>query len=204
MKITYTENPLNSTIELEEWEKKELWYKIKIEEMVDHMFEAYYHLGKDYGDYGELDLDRVAKAVRPELYFSAKENDGEGEDPSLIDQRTNQLYEYYMEEFVGPHVGDCTCVPSSCGKCHAEELIGINTIEGLSKHPAHYVRSAFGASPSSDWKDTRNINQAIDHLKNYKPSATWKGWEDHVVRWAAEAKEAYDWLTTYRDKHFPR
>ena len=33
MKITYNKNPLLTTVELDENEKKELWYKIKIQEM---------------------------------------------------------------------------------------------------------------------------------------------------------------------------
>ena len=48
MKITYNKNPLLTTVELDENEKKELWYKIKIKEMVEILFSAHFYLEEKY------------------------------------------------------------------------------------------------------------------------------------------------------------
>ena len=50
MKITYNKNPLFTTVELDENEKKELWYKIKIKEMEELLFSAHFYLEEKYFD----------------------------------------------------------------------------------------------------------------------------------------------------------
>lgn len=44
MKIIWQPNPLHTIVELDEWEKKELWYKVKIDEMKSRLASAHFHL----------------------------------------------------------------------------------------------------------------------------------------------------------------
>ncbi len=190
MKITYNKNPLWTTIELDESEKKELWYKIKIKEMEELLFDAHFHL--EEGNY--YDLNQARKAVDPDYYITG--NDG---DENKIDKRCDEILNYYLSELQSNHVGDCTCVPCSCLKCHAEDLIGIHTTQGLSKHSAHKINVAFGNN------NEKTIDEALDYLKNYNPTKG-LGWEKfsqedfdkHIPRWKSEAKNAYDWLLKYK------
>lgn len=193
MKITYDENPLNTKIELDENEKKELWYKIKVEQMEWLLFGAHFHLTLD-----EVDIERALKEVDPDYYMAEKRGDR-----SKLDSRVDDLLGWYIEALVEPHCGDCTCVPTSCDKCHAEDLLGINTTKGLAQQPEHHIFNAFGEGPDNDWTKQRNIHEAIEYLENYDPKADWEGWEAHADRWESEASDAAKWLKTYRDEHFP-
>lgn len=193
MKITYKTNPLDTTIELDDHEKKELWYKIRCDELVELLFEAHFHLkeGQFY------DLERVKKAVEPDYYL-----DEDDKSKSPLDKRCDQMLEYYLEELRSYHIGDCTCVPASCGKCHAEDKLGINTIEGLGKHSAYKIDNALKEANG-------DIIAALESLKNYNPAINdaYKGkedlWHEHLPRWKKEAAHAYKWLKEYKEKHFP-
>ena len=63
MKITYNKNPLLTTVELDENEKKELWYKIKIKEMEEILFSAHFYLEEKY-----FDLERAKDDLDPDYY----------------------------------------------------------------------------------------------------------------------------------------
>lgn len=111
----------------------------------------------------------------------------------------NELHDDYVAALRGTHVGDCTCVPCSCLKCHAEGYLGINTIPGLGKHLAYKVNAAFG--PDGE----RTIDEAIEYLANYDPKPTspmWDGrlelWESCLPRWRDEASRAHAWLIEHR------
>jgi hypothetical protein len=187
MKITYKENPLDTVVELDEHEKKELWYKIKIDEMEDRLFMAHYYYNKEGG------ADDVQYYLDPEYYCT--------DEKSPLDKRCDQMLEWFIEELKGYHNGDCTCVPASCIKCHAERKLGIDTIEGLGKHSAHKIDHAF--------REHGTIDAVLESLKEFNPkiSDVWKnnreGWEEHLPRWKQEAKHAYDWLLKYKEEHGP-
>jgi len=193
MKITYNKNPLCTTIELDEHDKQLLWQKIKLEELEDLLFDVYFHLQD--GKY--FDLDAAKKSADPEYYCT--------EDKSPIDKRCDQLLEHYIVELQGNHVGDCTCVACSCSKCHAESLLGIDTIPGLGKHAASKINGAFGKN------NEKSIDDVIHYLANYEinpanfTDEAWQklgGYEQYVPRWMAEAKLAHDWLVNYKNEHF--
>jgi len=194
MKIIWDENPLCTKIELNEFESKELWYKIKIGQMEDLLFHAHFHLGNSIWE--KQDLDRVAEAVDPKYYLA---NDKE---KTKLEKRVDELHSHFIEALQETHVGDCTCVPCTCSKCWAESLIGTDTIKGLRKHEAYKIQTAFGETHEHDFKRQRNIDQAIEYLENYDPKATWKGSEDHIDRWRSEAKNACRWLKNYKKEHF--
>lgn len=193
MKITYNKNPLRTTIELDEHEKKELWYKIKINYMEDMLYGAYFHLEDSDGKY--FDVDKARKRLDPSFWCT--------DEKSKLDEYCDTLLECLLNDLMSTHVGDCTCVACSCTKCQAETLLDINTIPGLGKHSAYKIDSAFGKD------NERTIDEALEHLKNptYVRSGTWLNYPEedynkHIPRWQAEAKLAYEWLLKYKEQHF--
>ena len=187
MKITYNKNPLYTTIELNQVEKQQFWYKIKMEEMEEMLFNAHFHLKE--GKY--FDLDKARKTLDPKYYCT--------DEKSPIDKRADEMLEYYLEELKSKHAGDCTCIPCSCCKCHAEDLLGINTMKGLGKHSAYKIDAAFG--PNNE----KTIDEAIEELTNYEPTKgeCWdkypqEEFDKHIPRWKEQDKAALTWLINYK------
>ena len=198
MKINYHKNPLYTTIELSEHEKKELWYKIKIEELEELLTEASVYLME-----GNLfNIDKARKKLDVDYLFNENE---ESKEKSKIDKRCDMLLDFYIKELQLYHLGDCTSMPTSCGKCSAESILGIDTLAGLKKKSIYHINNAFG-------KDNhRTIDEAIEYLKNYNPIPTdpnsekWKrlgGYEQYVDGWKEGARLAHDWLVEYKAKYF--
>jgi hypothetical protein len=91
------------------------------------------------------------------------------------------------------HCGDCTCVPMSCAKCYAEEMLGFFTTDGLGKHEGHAVSTAFAGGRAT-------IDQAIEYLRGpiVPIWGTAAEWEPHMERWREQRDRAIEWLTEYR------
>lgn len=192
MKINWNKNPLHTTIDLDEHEKKELWYRIKIEEMEERLYGAHFSLQE--GKY--FDLERARSEVNADFYCT--------DDKSPLDKRCDEMLSYYLDELQAVHAGDCTCVPCSCSKCHAESLLNIDTIKGLGKHSAYKIDSAFGKD------NEKTLDEALQSLANYQPvrSESWlkypqEEFDKHIPRWTQEAQAAHTWLKQYKDEHFP-
>jgi len=192
MKITYTENPLRSIVELDETDQTIFRLKIKIEELQDRLGDINFHLTEDK----YLDLDRAKK-------YSSYEDLEEG---GAVDQRVEKLLKRYVEELKGQHSGDCTCIPCSCIKCRAESLLGIDTLKPYpGKHSLRYIDSAFGKN------NEKTLLEAIEYLKNYKVDlvkpeswdrTTQEEYESYIPGWEASAKKAYEYLKSYAEEKF--
>lgn len=191
MKITYNKNPLLTSIELTPEETDLFKLRVTIKELKELLFDAHFYIeeGKYY------DLAEVRDAVDPAYYLGDK-------NPCPLDGRVAELVEWALNSLKGAHDGDCTCVPCSCSKCHAEELLGINTIKGMGKHSAYKIRDAFGKD------NERTMQEALDHLKNYDPEPGPSYVNNHKLfyeclpRWKKEAEVAYNWLLMYSQEHF--
>lgn len=197
MKITYNKNPLLTTVELDETDKTLLWHKIKINELEERVSDAAFCLTE--GKY--FDIERARKAVDTDYYWADKDNE-----KSEIDKRCDTLLAHFIEELNSTHVGDCICVACSCSKCHAESILGIDTIAGLGKHEANYIDGAFGAD------NQRSIEEAIEILskfeinpQDYQTEGWLKmgGYEQFVPRWKQQKANAHAWLVNYKNQHFP-
>lgn len=194
MRIIYNKNPLLTLVELDDNDKKEFWYKIKIKEMEDLLFGAYNFIESDKYQ------NKVKQYLDPSYYMSE-------EGKSKLDERCDELLECFLTDLMGAHSGDCTCVPASCIKCHAESILGINTIVGLNKYSANKISAAFGKN------NEKSVDEALDSLLNYKPIIStqeqekWDkigGYEKHLPRWQLEAKNAYDWLLKYKIEYLDK
>lgn len=186
MKIIWQPNPLYSTVELDDHDREVLRLKITIEEMNERLCDAHFNLQE-----GErFNPDRARHAVQLEKWIG-KDSD--------MEKRIDMLFAYYVEQLEGgTHVGDCSCVPCTCDKCLAEDMLGVNTIKGCGKHQLYKIDGAFGAKNDG----SVSLEEAIAKLDAYVPKAEWDGWEAHAPRWKAEADRAAIWLRAYRDQHF--
>lgn len=188
MEIIWNQNPLRTSVILDDSEKAILRLKVHIDVLEDVLSNIAYDIAHDKN----FTLDTVEKIVDYKVWCGDFEDE-----PSKLHERTIKLTKIYCDELEsGFHVGDCTCDPCSCFKCIAESYVGVDTTKGLGKHEGHYIANAFA--------DNITIDEAISSLENYNPKATWPGWEAHASRWKADAKQALDWLVAYRNEHFPQ
>lgn len=207
MKITWNENPMATTIELDDKEKEIFKLKLKLEIYEDLMFSAHWNLTRDAEYLTSLPRPQTVGQAREEAIKQLNPDYWCTDDVSPADKRVNELFEYYIADLQGHHAGDCTCVPCSCTKCHAESLLGIDTIKGLSKYAGSKISLVFSQwNPETEKHDLPPVvlEVALEKLRTYEPKANWAGYEAYVPRWKAEAKAAYKWLLAYRDQHFPK
>lgn len=184
MKIIYKPNPLETIVELDERDKEILRWRIIAHKLEERLF----------------DISSALEEVNDHSIFRAKQYATltyDDEYKTEIDKYADKWTEIYANALKEDHVGDCTCVPASCLKCHAENYLDIDTLEGLGKHEAGKIFGAFGAFEEDS--PTRSIDDVLEILKNYDPKANWEGWEAHAPRWIEEAKRAYEWLLNYKN-----
>jgi len=191
MHIEYNKNPLYSAVVLNDTDKELFKLKIRVYVMENMLLDGGIYLE----DTKHFDLKMARR------YLSVTYNE-DGETTS-IDTRTDEMYKILSNELSYMHCGDCTCVAMSCDKCFAEEILGIDTLKGLGKHSAYKIDAAFGS------KNEKDIDEALEHLKNYDPTPKdpekWDrvgGYEQYMERWKAEGKVAYDWLANYAKTNF--
>jgi hypothetical protein len=76
-----------------------------------------------------------------------------------MEENVETEVQWVVEALQDFHLGDCTCDACRCIKCHAESLLGIDTIEGLGKHSARKIFGAFGG-----FENNKTIGKAIASL----------------------------------------
>ena len=128
MKIIYGQNPLAAKVILTEAEKKELWYKIKITQLEDLVFNTYYYL-----------QDKNFNLVEAKQDIDSFVED----DTKEFDKHVNLLHACMISSLTSSHVGDCICLPCSCIKCQAEDMLGITTIALQPSRVNAYIAEAF-------------------------------------------------------------
>lgn len=188
MKINWHPNPFRTTVEIDDRDKQMLLLAIQNEQYSEILCSLKLDLNGEFNRPALTDLEVIKKEV-----------DKWGGICNLdVDSEEVQNYISYLNT---EHMGDCTCVPCSCMRCHAEEMLGINTIKGLGKHQANSVLGAFGKDGN------KTINEALVSLytiREYRKPATWPdsvGYEVHIPRWESERISAAAWLKQYKEEH---
>jgi hypothetical protein len=201
MKITYHENPLRTTVELDENDRQVFWLKIKVEELKNRLFDVHFSLTE--GEF--FDIERARRSSDPESYIQE-----DNQEKVSIDKRVDMLFDTYVKELSGWHSGDCTCVACSCMKCHAEEILGVDTLKPFpGKQVLAKIDSAFLSYENGE-KKSRSLDQALKYLKDHKISrkkpdnwmTTQEEYERHIPRWENEQARAYEYLSNYEKEHF--
>lgn len=180
MQIIWQPNPLKTIITLDEGEKRELWLRLKIESLEEMMGSADMDLDDKWrATSGKMNtLEEAVAAARRSLdiryVYGEAEHDGK-----TFDTWLSELCETHLESLSGEHHGDCICACSTCFKCRAEDMLGIDTIAGLGKYDAPDIRGAFATVATG--LPGRSIDDALETLSQ-KP----------------KARAAYEWLANYK------
>ncbi|MBY3433566.1 hypothetical protein HFN89_05335 [Rhizobium laguerreae] len=184
MNIKWHENPLRTTVELTDNERERFRLKLKIDEYEEAVGMAALYLDEK-GDQAKYFSPETARRYLARVQKEEFEN---------------EHYDDFISEIEsGYHCGDCTSAPSSCAKCYAEGLLGIDTIPGLKHDVALYIDTAFGRD------ENVGIDEAIRRLKSYEPVPS-GGWLElppekfaaNVDHWKKQARAAHKWLVDYK------
>ena len=193
MKIVYAQNPLATVVELDDHDRQVMLLREEIVQLKYAVVGAKYHL-KDYRPKFPFSLfskrkgPNLKKAMQAVSVLDNKEK---------WNERNKSFVADYENELKGSHAGDCCCVACSCEKCHAESLLGIDTIPGLKKHEAALIGHTFYNNEGM----LTTALQVIDHLKALPPVTATEDWHaPHIERWAQERVNAITWLEMYREK----
>jgi len=166
MKVEYDENPLKSRVILDERDMIMLRNSIMVDELEDKLYD-------------------ICRLGGPISYTEALDS---------VYEKVERVVQYYLQALGGEiHCGDCTKVPSSCVKCHAEDAVGVNTLTDI-RHP-YYVTKAF-----SDCRKT--LEEAISYLRDNPAKHTWVGSEPYVESWQKEQDITIEDLMKYQQLHF--
>lgn len=193
MKITYNENPLLTTVELDAQDREIFWLKLKVDELGGRLFGVHFSLTCE----PHVDLEEAKRKADPKYYY----DEGDGE-KTAIDKRVDRLLESFTEELLGSHCGDCTSVACSCIKCIAEDILGIDTVKHFHGRVLHLIGGAFGKG--------RSIGEALDYLENHKidrqkpeswRNSTQEEYERHIPGWEEKQRKAYEGLRQYAKEH---
>ncbi len=208
MKIVWAPNPLRSVVELDEHDKR--WFRerlrsLHLEELISS---AHLDLDPKHREWlasigkGQTLEETATRAFRTlDVGFVL----GEERNGTTLDAALDERLKCHLGALTDEHFGDCVCLPCSCVKCHAESILGIDTVKGLGKHEASKIGWAFKGE--SDGEDV-TIDEALSKLKAYRltytPSPTWPEdeWQKHVPRWLEEAQRACEWLDAHRKERF--
>ncbi len=187
MKIIWRKNPLETVVELES-DIERLNFRLRIENDLFRWAAAGARFYLD-GKHASVDMQRALSDLQEVATAPLKES-------------VDRDYELYLAELGGVHIGDCTCCPSSCSKCQAEDMANVNTISGLGKHSAHRIDGVIRANPGAP------IEQILGELANpdfSAPNAHYSGqealWFQCVPRWTQESHRAHEWLKKYFADH---
>lgn len=201
MKITYSKNPLKTKVELTEHEKEILWYKVKVEELSHKIYVTNFYLKES----DHFNLEKARLRADPVCLHEDQD------DKCPFDRQVDQRVEYLIDALENDHhCGDCTCVPVSCDKCSAENLVGVDTIQGLRSSWGSKLFETFFPMNKGE-VDERSYDEVVELLTTYNPkkSEAWikhdptgERWNDCFPAWKEEAARALEWLLNYNETHF--
>ena len=165
-----TSHPLLTEVQLDDRAKREFTLLFALRQMEDKMWEISHDL--DNGDYAGA-RDEVSR------FTSSSMHDGEHTSNYNYWERYSNLHHvnYYLDAIVNdPHEGDCTAIACSCVRCHAEQILDVDTTRGLGKRALRMVPGILERFPDG-YKDCDPILKAayefaIEHKTSFLAQST--------------------------------
>jgi hypothetical protein len=180
--IVYTENPLAQKILIDEKEREILRLKIRVEDLEDKLCSISNILDSKKSEYEKLTESRQ----ECNIFDSA---DKEKEYNAFIEKRLQE----YDRELTREHGGDCTSIPCSCMKCHAENFLGVDSLGEISNSSAYRILDAFNERSGN----CKTCEEAIIYLKEHPPLVN-SEYAAHRERWIADHQKAIEYLEKYQ------
>lgn len=112
----------------------------------------------------------------------------------LEDDYEDWVVKHIVEAVSEEHVGDCTCVPASCSRCHAESALGLNTFP-FSKHVGHALSEMAFQAYASEEDKAEHAKVVAELAEKYPSKMSQEDQSSWALKWAenrALAKEAWD------------
>jgi len=184
LKIEWNENPLKTKVYLDDKDRHILLRNHQAEEMMNICCGIDSWLAGSIRENEEPTLEKIHQEIKRWR--------------DICNMKPDDDYIQIMEDsLLYTHIGDCTCMAATCIKCLAEESLGIDTIEGLGKHPGAKIFSLFNKYET--------IDEVLDQLSqpsHYEKPDNWPTkveYEKHIPRWEKERKRALEWLKKYKE-----
>lgn len=138
------DDPLSTQVILDERAQREFALKVALLALEDLLLEVHVQL-----EHGEV--DRAKATVGQYLEFETKGQPADGSYSYWEAFAEKNSLSSFKDALSDTHGGDCTCVPCSCIKCHAEDIAEVDTLPGLGKHATRLLASALaGRFPNPD------------------------------------------------------
>lgn len=132
-----TKNPLAWGCNLTPSAKKQIKAQLGFESFFDGVYSAYYHLKENAdGPNPAGALDELKWVMN--RWFKLTDDDNKSHAQAL--EEFNEHAEIFISDLSGEHIGDCTAFPSSCTRCHVENLLGVDTLP-IGKSAAYRIRA---------------------------------------------------------------
>lgn len=165
-KFEYKDNPLENKIHLSWVGIHTFKFLFVVYELSKKIIITKSYLSKNIDD---KELQYLKKDLDIDDFF----NFTEYEPLMAVEDYFQQLHgQKILDSLQGSHNGDCVKQPSSCLKCHAEELLGIDSLLSDDRYVTYFINSAF--------TKTQCLSDAINNLKSIKNN--WHRKElDHTI-----------------------
>jgi hypothetical protein len=188
MKINWNQNPLYSTIDVDDKDRHMILLSLQTDKYSELLCDIDMYIETSTKNATPIDMKYITNKISGWSTICDMEVD---------DAEVERCVTFLQES----HGGDCTCWPASCMKCYAESMLGVNTLEGLGKHSANKIMGAFS--------NNNTISDAIKILEteqSYTKTALWdmftqEEYEKHIPRWKNEKEIAAIWLIKYKEMH---
>lgn len=140
--ISATGDPLCYRVDLDDRARRELVLLMALRDMSNLLYEIDHKLQI----HAIADTARHVEQFTENLAMDTAGGDSFSFWESFVgEERAGRALSYLAE----PHCGDCICVSCSCMRCSVEQLLGVDTTAGLSKHELRQIPSLLASYETS-------------------------------------------------------
>lgn len=180
MLIRIKPNPLCTEVILDETEKLVLWARLYADAISNKLFTVKFSYQENDKSRFEAELQEIEK------YYGM-----------TFEKHADLYLESSIEALRSFHVGDCTCVASTCSKCYAESYVGYYTHD-IPKHPGHHIfQASFTVDRRLLEEDMRPVMEELS--KKVVAEEPWH--ELYVKKWQKEKDQARAYMEKHLKEH---